>query len=97
MRFADFLRTTVLISAAAASALAAVTLAGPSVCTDVMSALPSLRFGSLSGYREIWPGGKKGPFGSALGKPATCVGFSFGIQSMLIDTILLKMFVGFLK
>ena len=35
MRFADFLRTTVLISAGAATALAAVTLAGAATHGDI--------------------------------------------------------------
>ncbi len=55
MRFADFLRTTVLISAAAASALAAVTLAG-AVSGGQNLVLVAAGWWVLSGLIGLWLG-----------------------------------------
>ena len=56
MRFADFLRTTVLISAAAASALAAVTLARAVSSGDNPVVLVAAGWWVLSGLAGLWLG-----------------------------------------
>ena len=56
MRFADFLRTTVLISAAAASALAAVTLAGAVSDGQNLVLLVAAGWWVLSGLIGLWQG-----------------------------------------
>ena len=56
MRFADFLRTAVLISAAAASALAAVTLAGAVSAGDSLVVLVAAGWWVLSGLIGLWLG-----------------------------------------
>jgi hypothetical protein len=56
LRFADFLRSTVLISAAAASALAAVTLAGAVSAGDSLVVLVAAGWWVLSGLIGLWLG-----------------------------------------
>jgi hypothetical protein len=56
VRFADFLRTAVLISAAAASALAAVTLAGAVSAGDSLVVLVAAGWWVLSGLIGLWLG-----------------------------------------
>ncbi|MHB8657016.1 MAG: hypothetical protein ACYC91_03530 [Solirubrobacteraceae bacterium] len=56
MRFAEFLRTTVLISAAAASALAAVTLAGTNGTGDDVVALVGAGWWAIAAFIGIWLG-----------------------------------------
>jgi hypothetical protein len=56
VRFADFLRTTVLISAAAASALAAVTLAGSIGNSDDLVVLVAAGWWVLAGVAGLWLG-----------------------------------------
>ncbi len=56
MRFADFLRTTVLISAAAASALAAVTLAGAVSSGQNLVVPVAAGWWVLSGIAGLWLG-----------------------------------------
>ena len=61
MRFADFLRTTVLISAAAASALAAVTVAGATGNSDSLIVPISAGWWVLAALFGIWVGRHSGP------------------------------------
>src|SRR5437763_13357318 len=56
MRFTDFLRTTVLISAAAASALAAVTVAGASGTGDDLVVPVGAGWWAVAGSIGIWLG-----------------------------------------
>ncbi len=56
MRFADFLRTTVLISAAAASALAAVTLAGGVGTGDDLVVPVAAAWWLIAGVIGVWLG-----------------------------------------
>ncbi len=56
MRFADFLRTTVLISAAAASVLAAVTLAGAARANDVLVVPVAAGWWVGAGLIGLWLG-----------------------------------------
>ncbi|HEX4012119.1 MAG TPA: hypothetical protein VHX62_19005 [Solirubrobacteraceae bacterium] len=56
MRFADFLRTTVLISAAAASALAAITLAGAVARGDDLVVPIAAGWWAASGVIGLWLG-----------------------------------------
>lgn len=56
MRFSDFLRTTVLISAAAATALAAVTLAGASASADDLVVPVAAGWWVLGGLIGMWLG-----------------------------------------
>jgi hypothetical protein len=56
MRFTDFLRTTVLISAAAASALAAVTIAGAAGTGDDLIVPLAAGWWALAGVIGIWLG-----------------------------------------
>lgn len=56
MRFTDFLRTTVLISAAAASALAAVTVAGASGTGDDLVVPIGAGWWAIAGVIGIWIG-----------------------------------------
>src|SRR5579884_443581 len=56
MRFTDFLRTTVLISAAAASALAAVTVAGATGNGDDLVVPVGAGWWALAGGIGIWLG-----------------------------------------
>jgi hypothetical protein len=56
MRFTDFLRTTVLISAAAASALAAVTVAGATGSSDDLVVPIGAGWWALAGAIGIWLG-----------------------------------------
>ena len=56
MRFSDFLRTTVLISAAAASALAAVTVAGAAGTGDDLAVPVGAGWWVLAGLIGIWIG-----------------------------------------
>jgi hypothetical protein len=63
MRFADFLRTTVLISAAAATALAAVTLAGAVNKSDSLVIVVGVSWWLLAAAVGIWLG--RGPRASS--------------------------------
>lgn len=56
MRFTDFLRTTVLISAAAATALAAVTVAGAENTGDALVVPVGAGWWALAGVIGIWLG-----------------------------------------
>ena len=56
MRFADFLRATVLISGAAASALAAVTVAGAVSNGDALVILVGAAWWVIAGVLGIWQG-----------------------------------------
>jgi hypothetical protein len=56
MRFTDFLRTTVLISAAAATALAAVTVAGAEGTGDALVVPVGAGWWALAGVIGIWLG-----------------------------------------
>lgn len=56
MRFTDFLRTTVLISAGAASALAAVTVAGASGVGDGLTVLVAAGWWVIAALIGIWLG-----------------------------------------
>ena len=56
MRFTDFLRTTVLISAAAASALAAVTVAGAAGTGDTLVVPVAAAWWIVAGVIGIWLG-----------------------------------------
>ncbi len=56
MRFADFLRTTVLISMAAASVLAAVTLAGAASTSDQLLVPVAAAWWVLAGLIGLWLG-----------------------------------------
>ncbi len=56
MRFADFLRTTVLVSMAAASVLAAVTLAGAASTSDQLLVPVAAGWWLLAGSAGLWLG-----------------------------------------
>ena len=56
MRFADFLRTTVLISMAAASVLAAITLAGAASSSDQLLVPVSAGWWIVAGLIGLWFG-----------------------------------------
>jgi hypothetical protein len=60
LRFADFLRSTVLISAAAASALAAVTLGGAAGTGDDLVVPVAVGWWLLAGAYGLWTGRRAG-------------------------------------
>jgi len=74
VRFADFLRTTVLISAAAASALAAVTVAGAAGTGDTLVVPIAAGWWVIAGLLGVWLGRRSGashPIASLLANART--------------------------